>query len=168
MSRLKLTQQRKSDERFAERFAQQWASMRADRRPEEPVGIRAGVTNYSRAQVPYGMDLAAAWSWRFLVLVAAGYIVARGISMFSVVVFPLVIALLLTALVVPVVEALVRLHIPRGVASLLAVIGSIALIALLLTFAGQQIAQGASDLSKQVVTGLEQIRVGLIPSTTCR
>ena len=40
-------------------------------------------------------------------LVAAGYIVARGISMFSVVVLPLVIALLLTALVVPVVEALV-------------------------------------------------------------
>ena len=161
MSRLKLTQQRKSDERFAERFAQQWASMRAERKHEEPVGIRAGVTNYSRAQVPYGMDLAAAWSWRFLVLVAAGYIVARGISMFGVVVFPLVIALLLTALVVPVVEALVRLRIPRGLAALLAVIGSIALIALLLTFAGQQIAQGASDLSKQVVTGLEQIRVWL-------
>jgi predicted PurR-regulated permease PerM len=38
------------------------------------------------------------------------------------------------------------------------VIGTIALVALLLTFAGQQIANGANDLSKQVVTGLEQIR----------
>ena len=158
MSRLKRTQQRKSDERFAERFAQQWAAVRADRKPEEPVNIHAGASNYARAQVPYGVDLAAAWGWRFLVIVAAGYVVAQGISKFSVVVLPLVVALLLTALVVPVVEALVRLRIPRGVSSLMVVIGTIALVALLLTFAGQQIAQGASDLSKQVVTGLEQIR----------
>ena len=164
MSRLKTTQQRKSDERFAERFAQQWATLRADRadrRPEEPPSIHAGESNYARAQVPFGVDLAAAWSWRFLVLVAAGFVVARGISLFSVVVLPLVIALLLTALVVPIVAALERLHIPRGIASLLVVIGSLALISLLLTFAGQQVGQGANDLAKQVVTGLEQIRVWL-------
>ena len=58
----------------------------------------------------------------------------------------------------PVVDSLVRLRLPRGVASLMVVLGTIALVALLLTFAGQQIAQGASDLSKQVVNGLEQIR----------
>lgn len=161
MSKLRRTQQRKSDERFAERFALQWAAIRAERRPEEPVGIQPGESNYQRAQVPHGMDLAAAWSWRFLVLVAAGYVVARGISMFSVVVLPLVIALLLTALVVPVVNAFVRLRIPRGLASFMVVLGSLAVIALLLTFAGQQIAQGANDLSKQVVTGLEQIRMWL-------
>jgi len=108
--------------------------------------------------VPYGVDLAAAWSWRLLVLVAAGYVVARGIAMFSVVVLPVVIALLLTALVAPIVRLFVRVGLPRGLASLLVVIGSIAVVTLLLTFAGQQIAQGASDLSKQVVTGLEQIK----------
>lgn len=161
MSKLRRTQQRKSDERFAERFALQWAAIRAERRPEEPVDIRAGESNYTRAQVPHGVDLAAAWSWRFLVLVAAGYVVAQGISTFAVVVLPLVIALLLTALVVPVVNAFVRLRIPRGLASFMVVLGSIALIALLLTYAGQQIAQGANDLSRQVVTGLEQIRVWL-------
>ncbi len=90
MSKLRRTQQRKSDERFAERFALQWAAIRAERRPEEPVGIQAGESNYTRAQVPHGVDLAAAWSWRFLVLVAAGYVVAQGISMFAVVVLPLV------------------------------------------------------------------------------
>jgi predicted PurR-regulated permease PerM len=161
MSRLKRTQQRKSDERFAERFALQWAAIRGDRRPEEPIVIQAGESNYSRAQVPYGIDLAAAWSWRLLVLAAAGYVVTQGIAKFSVVVLPLVIALLLAALVVPVVTALVRLHIPRGVAALMVVIGTLALVALLLTFAGQQIAQGANDLANQVVTGLEQIRVWL-------
>jgi len=55
------------------------------------------------------------------------------------------------------VDLLVRAGFPRGLASLLVVIGSIGLVATLLTFAGQQIAQGASDLSKQVVTGLSQI-----------
>src|SRR5512141_1622099 len=123
MSRLKRTQQRKSDERFAERFAQQWATIRADRRPEEPVGIQAGESNYARAKVPYGVDLAAAWSWRVLVMVGAGYVVVQGISKFAVVVLPLVIALLLAALVVPVVDAFVRLHIPRGVAALMVVLG---------------------------------------------
>ena len=161
MSRLKRQQQRKSDERFAERFAQQWTAMRATRVVEEPVSIHAGKSNYSAARVPYGVDLAAQWSWRLLVVALAGLVVARGIGMFAVVVLPLVIALLLAALLVPLVEVLHRARLPRGVASLLAVLGAIAIIVLLLTFAGQQIAQGANDLAKQVVSGLEQIRVWL-------
>ena len=158
LSKLKRSQQRRSEERFAERFAQQWATMRAERRSEEPVGIQAGESNYDRGRVPYGVDLAAAWSWRLLVLVGAGYVLAKGIAMFAVVVLPLVIALLLAALVVPMVDLLVRLRLRRGLAALLVVIGSIAVVALLLTFAGQQIAQGASDLASQVVKGLEQIK----------
>lgn len=158
MSRLRRSQQQKSDERFAERFAQQWSTMRADRRAAAPVGIGAGESNYNRAQVPYGMDLAAAWSWRLLVVVAAGLVLARAIAMFAEVVLPLVISLLLTALVIPVVNLLVKGRVPRGLAALLVVLGTIAVIALLLTFAGQQIAQGASDLSKQVVTALGQVK----------
>jgi predicted PurR-regulated permease PerM len=159
VSRMRTSQQRRSDERFAERFAHQWSQIRADRhRAETPVTISAGESNYDRGRVPYGVDLAAAWSWRFLVVVAAGYVVAQAIAMFAVVVLPLVIALLLSALVVPVVDLLVRSRMPRGPAALLVVIGSIAMVAILLTFAGQQIANGASDLATQVVTGLEQIK----------
>jgi len=40
----------------------------------------------------------------------------------------------------------------------LVVIGGIAFVALLLTFAGQQVAQGAADLADQVVEGLEEVR----------
>src|SRR4051794_27193416 len=157
VARLRSSQQRRSEERFAERFAQQWATLRAERRPEPPPEIHAGASNYARAQIPYGMDLAAAWSWRVLVVGAAVYVLAHVIAMFAVVALPLVIALVLTALVIPVVDVLTRAGVPRGVASLLVVVGSIGVLAMLLTFAGQQIAQGASDLSKQVVTGLAQI-----------
>ena len=158
MPNLKGIQQRTSEERFGERFAQQWSTLRAERRSESPPAVWTGESNYSPARVPYGVDLAAAWSWRLLVLVAAGYVVARGLAMFSVVVIPIVVALLLTALIVPAVNLLVRIGMPRGLSSLLAVVGSIGLVVLLLTYAGQQIAQGASDLATQVVAGLEQIK----------
>ena len=46
------------------------------------------------AQVPYGVDLAAAWSWRFLVISIAGLAVLWLLQFFLVVVLPLVIALL--------------------------------------------------------------------------
>src|SRR3954449_9930640 len=136
VARLRSSQQRRSDERFAERFAQQWASLRTERRPEPPPEIPARASNYARAQIPYGMDLAAAWSWRVLVLGAALYVLGHVIAMFAVVVLPLVIAVLLTALVIPLVDLLVRAGFPRGLASLLVVIGSIGLVATLLTFAG--------------------------------
>ena len=156
--RLRRARQADSDERFAERFAQQWATMRSERRADDaPPPIRSGESNFAPARVPYGMDLAAAWSWRFVVVVAAGFIVVRAIGMFSEVVLPLVIALLIAALVAPLVELLSR-GLPRGAASLLVVLGTIAVVALLLTFAGQQISTGASDLAKQVVAGLDQIR----------
>jgi predicted PurR-regulated permease PerM len=161
VARLRRDQVRRAEERFAERFALQWAALRAERRVAEPPVIVAGESNYTRAQVPHGIDLAAAWSWRLLVMVAAGYVLMLGIGKFVVVVLPLVIALLLAALIIPLVNMLVRARVPRGLASLLVVLFSIAVVAALLTFAGQQIAQGASDLSKQVVTGLEQIRVWL-------
>src|SRR4051794_5173305 len=120
-----------SDERFAERFAQQWAAMRSERRADDPPPIRSGESNFAPARVPYGMDLAAAWSWRFVVVVAAGFVVVRAIGMFSEVVLPLVIALLLSALVAPLVTLLSRV-LPRGPSALLVVLGTIAVVALLL------------------------------------
>jgi putative heme transporter len=161
MDKLKDSQRRRSDARFAERFAHQWSQLRAERRPEEPPSIAAGESNFATAKVPFGVDLAAAWSWRFLVIVAAGYVVVRGISTFELVVLPLVIALLLTALGAPLVSAMHRTGFPRGVAAFIVVLGGIALITALLSFAGQQIAQGANDLAKQVVDGIETIRTWL-------
>src|SRR3954463_16260268 len=87
LSRLRSTQQRKSDERFAERFAAQWAAVRAERRVEEAVPvIEVGASNYTRAQVPFGVDLAAAWAWRFLVIVGAGYVLSLGVGKFALVI----------------------------------------------------------------------------------
>jgi predicted PurR-regulated permease PerM len=156
--RLPIRIPRPSDhEGVASRLAHQWANIRDERRAE-PVPVAAGPSNFSRAQVPWGVDLAAAWAWRFLVIVAAGYVIARTISFFSLVALPLVVALLIAALVSPVVDGLQRIGLPRGLAAILVVIGGIGFVAALLTFAGQQVANGADDLANQTVQGLDEVK----------
>ena len=51
-----------------------------------------------------------------------------------------------------------RVGLPRGLSALLVVIGGIAFIGALLTFAGQQVATGATDLADSTVRGLGEIR----------
>lgn len=145
---------------MAGRLAQQWAAMRrAERAPEPPpVVVAGGTSNFSRAEVPYGVDLAAAWSWRLLVIAAGMALVGYLVSFFAVVVIPVVVALLITALVSPLVERLTRIGLRRGLASFLVVVLTIGAVSLLLTFAGQQVAKGASDLADSTVAGLQEIK----------
>jgi predicted PurR-regulated permease PerM len=167
--RRRLGRQRKLDEeqferKFSAAFANHWAAVRADRREDEAedeaANIHPGRSNFARAQVPYGVDLAAAWSWRFVVIVAAGFLVAKAIAFFSLVVMPLVIALFLSALLIPLVDLLDR-WIDRGVSAGLVVVAVIAVVTLMVTFATQQVVDGATGLANQVVDGLDEIRAWL-------
>jgi len=124
----------------------------------EPVVVTGGSSNFSRAQVPWGLDLAAAWGWRFLVIVAAGLVILKALATFAVVTLPLVVALLIAALVSPLVRAMRRGGLPEGLAALLVVLGGLATVIVLLSFAGQQVANGATDLADQVVQGLDEVR----------
>lgn len=151
-------------EGLTHQLAQQWAEQRALMRAErdaQHAPITSGSSNYARAQVPWGMDLAAAWGWRFLVVIAAGLVILQAMALFAVVTLPLVIALLITALTSPAVRLMRRAGLPQGLASLAVVIGGLGLVVLLLTFAGQQVATGANDLADQVVKGLGQVRAWL-------
>lgn len=145
-------------EGVASRLAHQWAAMRRQERRPEPVEISAGTSNFSRAEVPYGVDLAAAWSWRVLVIAAATALVGYLVAFFSVIVIPVVVALLITALVIPVVDWLQRIGVRRSLASILVVVFTITTVVALLSFAGQQVARGASDLADSTVAGLQEIK----------
>jgi len=146
-----------SVESVLQRFAHQWAMVREERRGG-PAPITTGPSRFDRAQVPWGLDLAAAWAWRLLIIAAAGYLLLWLVSFFSVITIPLAVALLVSALSWPLVHLLTRIGIPKGLAALLVVVGGLAAIAALLTFAGQQVASGAEDLADQTVKGLEEIR----------
>src|SRR6195952_3357311 len=131
--------------------------MEEARRAHEQV-VLAGATNFRPAQVPYGVDLAAAWAWRLLIIGAATGVVLWLLNFFLVVVLPVVIALFLAALVAPVVTWMDRIGIRRKLAALLVVLLGIAVLALLFTFVGNQVSSGAGDLSNQVGNGIDQIR----------
>ena len=154
-------EQRERDETLLHRFAQQWALVREERREErhaEPAAYAIGPSNLKRAEVPFGLDLAAGWAWRLLVIAGATYLLMRLVGFFSVVTIPLAVALLISALASPFVRWLTHFGIPRGLAALLVVVTGFAVVSALLTFAGQQIATGANDLADSTVQGLGEIR----------
>lgn len=149
------------------RLASQWATLsqlrdeRLAERRAAPEPIPHGPSNTRPAEVPWGIDLAAAWGWRLLVIAAAGYVLLRGLAFFAVLTMPLAIALLLTALLSPLVALMRRAHVPRSLAAIVTVVGALGVVGALLTFAGQQVANDANDLATSVVSGLEDIRTWL-------
>jgi predicted PurR-regulated permease PerM len=143
--------------RLLQQLSHQWEQMRETRRQEAPV-IETGPSNFSRAQVPWAYDLAAAWAWRFIVIAVAMLMILWTLKFFVVVVFPVVIALFISALTAPVVNLLQRLYVPRKLAAFLVVVGGVAIVALLLTFVGQQVASSVDQLSEKVSGGLGEIR----------
>ena len=144
------------EDRLTERIVAQWAQVRAERRPQP--AFTTGRSNFSRAQVPWGLDLAAAWSWRLIVIVVAGLGLLWTLRFFAVIALPIAIALLGSALAVPLVHAVRRIGLPRGPATGVVMVVGVGTVALLLTFVGQQVAHGSTELADSVVTGLGQVR----------
>lgn len=148
------------EERLFRRFAHQWAMLREERegRRHEPPTFATGPSNLRRAEVPYGLDLAAGWAWRILLIAGAGYLLMWLVGFFAVVTVPIAVALLISALAAPFVHLLTRIGVPRGLSALLVVLFGFAVVGALLTFAGNQVADGAKDLADGAVEGLEEIR----------
>lgn len=111
--------------------------------------------------VPTPLVVAAAWTWR-LAVVAVGLAGALWlVSVFQVIVVPVLVAVLATALLAPLVDWLQRHRVPRGLGVLLVVLGSLALLSGLLTGVGAAVVAGLGDLAAQVTTGVDQVRAWL-------
>ena len=121
-------------------------------------GPPAAVTTITREHVPWGVDVAAAWAWRLLVIGAATYFALWLFDYFFVVLFPLVIALLLAALISPMMSALRALGVGKGVSAMLSEIFVLLVVIAGLTFVTQQVANGWGDLATSVAEGIDQIR----------
>lgn len=147
-------------ERIGHQIAQQWSQSRGQRYAE-PAPVRAGTSNFTRAQVPWGLDLAAAWSWRLIAIAVASLGILWVLDYFLVVTLPIAIALLLAALANPAVSRMRSWGIPRGLAAMVMVVVGLGAVGLLLTFVGQQVADGATDLADSVVQGLGEIKIWL-------
>lgn len=111
--------------------------------------------------VPTGLRVSGALAWRFIVVIAALYVLIWLAGYFSHIVVPIAIALLLAALMAPGVERLVKWGVPRGLSAMVVMIAGIAVVGGLLTFVIIQFINGLPELQQQVTDSLNQIRTWL-------
>ena len=112
-------------------------------------------------QVPPALRSTAAWSWRLLVIGILGFYLIRLVGLFQVLVVPVLVALLLVALVLPLVDQLSTAHrrgLPRGVASLITLLATLAVVGGVIGLISQQVAVGFPELQRQAAAGLRELQ----------
>jgi predicted PurR-regulated permease PerM len=111
------------------------------------------------ALVPRGLQVAAAWAWRMILVVALLWGIAWLARYLSEVLIPVAVAILLTALMSPVANALKkgRWGLPKALATAITVLGAVASIVGVLIVIGGQIAGQGGELSTNVVNGFNQL-----------
>ncbi|WP_089948378.1 AI-2E family transporter [Lentzea xinjiangensis] len=110
------------------------------------------------SRVPSLLRVSAALSWRFVVVVAALYVVAYVLGFLASIVIPVAIALLLAALLSPGVSKLVEWRVPRGVAVTVMMIIGIGVLGGVLTFVISEFSRGLPELQTQVGASLDTIQ----------
>jgi predicted PurR-regulated permease PerM len=108
--------------------------------------------------IPKGIDIAAAWSWRLLLIAGASALGIWLLRYFSEVTIPIAVAVLLTALSAGTVNWLSRHKVPRLIATFIVVIAIFAIFLGLLTLVGQQLASQLDELKASVVAGISQLQ----------
>jgi predicted PurR-regulated permease PerM len=124
--------------------------------------------------VPIGLRAAAGWTWRMVVVGLGLYLLLRLMDTFKVLLVPVLVALLLVALLRPLVDLMTarpasedrtaRAGLPKAIASLAALLLALAVVAGLVTLIGQQISTGFSDLQTQAVGGWHELQRQLAAS----
>ena len=111
-----------------------------------------------RTEIPAGVEIATQWSWRLLVIAAAGFVGIWLLRYFSEITVPLAVAVLGTALTVGAVDWLDKKGLPRIAATAVVVLGMLIGLFGVLALVGQQLATQFSDLKSNVVEGIDQIQ----------
>ena len=126
--------------------------------PPDPEIVHSSTASRDDADVPQPLRIAAAWSWRLIVVGVIGWALLQLVGMVSIVVVPLAIALLLSALFGPAVGWLLRLRMPRSLATFLVLVGGIGLLAGTLTLVVNEFVAGVPKLTENASAGVRQIQ----------
>lgn len=139
----------------------------AGSQPAEPtpteVSMSARVQEKLATDLPYGVVVGAAWSWRILLIIVVSTIAIWLLSHLSLLIIPLLIAALLATLLQPVHRLLLKFKFPPVVSSLLLTAALIFVVSTLLTIAGQQLAVGFASMQASVAAGVRDF-IALIES----
>jgi predicted PurR-regulated permease PerM len=108
--------------------------------------------------VPSGLRIAAAWSWRTVAVLLALYLLLRAAGYVAVVVVPVIVALLLAALLQPGAAFLRRRGCPVPLSAATMMVVGLGVVAGIVTLVVEEFAAGYDDLASQVDEGIGQIQ----------
>jgi putative heme transporter len=111
--------------------------------------------------VPYGVRAAADWTWRLLVIAAGLALVGWFAWEMRVVIFPVVAAVLLSALLTPAVQRLRRAGWNRGWSAAAVVVVFLIVVVSLLSVVGEAVGDQFDEVAQRAEEGLESIQLWL-------
>lgn len=123
---------------------------------------RRVVSTETSASVPRGLRIATAYSWRLIVVAAAIGVAIWLVIQLKLLVIPLMIAILITALLWPAFTWMLRHRVPRWLAIVIAVVGTLAIVTGLLWLAIWQIRLQWDSVQERTVASIGDLREYLI------
>ncbi|MEV0152737.1 AI-2E family transporter [Micromonospora sp. NPDC050686] len=125
---------------------------------EPPAAMHNSTSSRDDADVPHGLRIAAAWSWRLIVIGVVAWALLKIVGTIKVVMIPLAVALLLSALLAPAVGWLLRARFPRSAATAVVLVGGLAAVVATMTLVVNEFIQGVPELSAKSSQGVRQIQ----------
>ncbi|GAA3019252.1 AI-2E family transporter [Microbacterium dextranolyticum] len=120
------------------------------------------VSNEVTDGLPRGLRIATAYAWRFVVIAVAAGILVWLVIQLKLLVVPLLVSILVTALLWPAFTWLLRKGVPRWLAVVIAVLGTFAVVGGLLWLAVWQITREWGSVRVRTLEAVEQLRQYLI------
>ncbi|MBF4574040.1 AI-2E family transporter [Herbiconiux sp. VKM Ac-1786] len=114
--------------------------------------------------VPAGMQIAGAWSWRILVVLGVLAVLIFLIIQLRLLIIPVMLAVVLSALLVPFKNFLVRHRWPSWLAIVTAEVGTLVVVAALIFLVATQVSSGFADLRSQSMTSYNDLKSWLASS----
>ncbi|ALX66574.1 AI-2E family transporter [Microbacterium sp. XT11] len=127
-----------------------------------PISTDRTITTEADEAVPFGLRVTAAYAWRLLLIAAAVAGIIWIVIQLKLLVIPLLVGILITALLWPAFEWMLRHRFPRWAAVAIAIIGTIAIVAVLLWLVIWQVRSQLDDVRDRSTQAVEEFRQFLI------
>ncbi|PZU49699.1 MAG: AI-2E family transporter [Microbacterium sp.] len=120
------------------------------------------VTTEIAESIPHGLRVATAYAWRFVVIAVAAGILIWLVIQLKLLVIPLLVAILGTALLWPAFTWMLRHRVPRWLAIVVSVVGTLAIIGGLMWLAIWQITREWASVRDRTGEAIQQLRDYLV------
>lgn len=127
-----------------------------------PMPTDRTVTTEVDHAVPFSLRVASGYAWRLLLIAAAAGVVIWLVIQLKLLVIPLLVGILITALLWPAFEWMLRKRFPRWVAIIIAMVGTLAIVGGLLWLVAWQVSLEWDGVQTKTVAAIDGLRQYLI------